>query len=165
MTDKFDLVVIGGGSGGVAGAQRAAEHGARVALVESGRLGGTCVNVGCVPKKITWNAAALGGALHDAPNYGFQLDVAGHDWTLLKERRDAYILRLNDLYAANLARHKVELVPARASFVDAHAVTAAGRRLSAEHIIIATGGRPPPPGVSRRGPRITSGSFFLLPQR
>src|SRR6202521_428503 len=148
MTDKFDLVVIGGGSGGLAAAQRAAEYGARVALAESGRLGGTCVNVGCVPKKITWNAADLGGALHDATDYGFHVDVAGHDWAALKHKRDAYILRLNDLYAANLARHKVELVRARASFVDARTVTAAGRRLAAEHIIIATGGRPPPPGVS-----------------
>src|ERR1700732_3327555 len=146
MTHKFDLVVIGGGSGGLAAAQRAAEYGARVALVESGRLGGTCVNVGCVPKKISWNAADLGGALHDAPDYGFQLDVAGHDWRLLKERRDGYSRRLNDLYAANLARHKVELLRARASFVDARTVTAAGRRLSAGHIIIATGGRPRPPG-------------------
>jgi len=122
MSDIFDLVVIGGGSGGLAAAQRAAEYGARVALVESGRLGGTCVNLGCVPKKITWNAADLGGALQDATDYGFQLQVAGHDWEALKHGRDAYILRLNELYAANLARHKVELVRARASFVDAGAV-------------------------------------------
>jgi glutathione reductase (NADPH) len=165
MTDKFDLLVIGGGSGGLAAAQRAAEHGARVALVESGRLGGTCVNVGCVPKKITWNAADLGGALHDAADYGFQLDVAGHDWSLLKERRDAYIRRLNDLYAANLARHKVELVRARASFVDARAVTAAGRRLAAEHIIIATGGRPRRPRIPGAELGITSDDFFELTQR
>src|SRR5437762_11572331 len=118
MSDKFDLLVIGGGSGGLAAAQRAAEYGAKVALVESGRLGGTCVNVGCVPKKINWNAADLGGALHDAPDYGFQLQVAGHDWALLKQRRDAYILKLNEGYAANLARHKVELVRARASLLD-----------------------------------------------
>ena len=165
MTDKFDLVVIGGGSGGLAAAQRAAEHGARVALVESGRLGGTCVNVGCVPKKITWNAADLGDALHDAQDYGFQLEVAGHDWTSLKERRDAYILKLNDLYAANLARHKVELVRARASFVDARAVTAAGRRLSAGHIIIATGGRPRRPVIPGAELGITSDDFFELTKR
>ena len=165
MTEKFDLVVIGGGSGGLAAAQRAAEHGARVALVESGRLGGTCVNVGCIPKKITWNAADLGDALHDAPGYGFQLDVAGHDWRLLKEGRDAYIVRLNDLYAANLARHKVEVVRARASFVEARAVTAAGRRLTAEHIIIATGGRPRRPVIPGAGLGITSDDFFELTQR
>src|SRR5437016_5236922 len=93
MSEKFDLVVIGGGSGGLAAAQRAAECGARAALVESGRLGGTCVNVGCVPKKISWYAAELGGALQDSPDYGFRLEVAGHDWATLKERRDAYVLR------------------------------------------------------------------------
>ena len=80
MSEKFDLAVIGGGSGGLAAAQRAAEYGARVVLIESGRLGGTCVNVGCVPKKIMWNAAELGAALHDAPGYGFQLQLSGHDW-------------------------------------------------------------------------------------
>lgn len=165
MTDKFDLVVIGGGSGGLAAAQRAAEHGARVALVESGRLGGTCVNVGCVPKKITWNAADLGGALHDATDYAFRLDAAGHDWALLKQKRDAYILKLNELYAANLARHKVELLRARASFVDASTVSAAGRRLSAEHIVIATGGRPRRPLIPGAELGITSDGFFELTER
>src|SRR6202158_1450639 len=165
MTDKFDLVVIGGGSGGLAAAQRAAEYGTRVALVESGRLGGTCVNVDCVPKKITWNAADVGGALHDATDYGFHLDVAGHDWALLKQKRDAYILRLNDLYAANLARHKVELVRARASFVDARTVPPAGRRLAAEHIIIATGGRPHRPVIPGAELGITSDGFFELTKR
>src|ERR1700756_5131956 len=103
MSDQYDLIVIGGGSGGLAAAQRAAEYGARVALVESGRLGGTCVNVGCVPKKISWYAAEIGGALHAAPDYGFRVEVAGHDFGVLKERRDAYLLRLNEIYAANLA--------------------------------------------------------------
>ena len=165
MSDIFDLVVIGGGSGGLAAAQRAAEYGARVALVESGRLGGTCVNLGCVPKKITWNAADLGGALQDATDYGFQLQVAGHDWEALKHGRDAYILRLNELYAANLARHKVELVRARASFVDAGAVNAAGRRLSAGHIIIATGGQARRPLIPGAELGITSDGFFELSQR
>src|SRR5437764_7913446 len=100
MSEKFDLVVIGGGSGGLAAAQRAVECGARAALVESGRLGGTCVNVGCVPKKISWYAAELGGALDDAPDYGFRLEVAGHVWAKLKERREADVLRINAIYAA-----------------------------------------------------------------
>jgi glutathione reductase (NADPH) len=165
MAEKFDLVVIGGGSGGLAAAQRAAEHGARTILVESGRLGGTCVNVGCVPKKIMWNAADLGGALHDAPDYGFRVETQDHDWPLLKERRDTYIARLNSLYAANLARRDIELVRARASFVDARTVSAAGRLLSAEHIIIATGGRPRLPLIPGAELGITSDGFFELGAR
>src|SRR5580658_11170027 len=108
MAEEFDLVVIGGGSGGLAAAQRAAEYGARVALAESGPLGGTCVNVGCVPKKVMWNAAELGSALHDAVDYGFNVSSAPVDWALLKHKRDVYIERLNGLYAANLAKRSVE---------------------------------------------------------
>src|SRR5215472_14402402 len=126
MMEKFDLVVIGGGSGGLAAAQRAAEYGAKVVLAEAGRLGGTCVNVGCVPKKIMWNAAELGAALHDARDYGFGVDAQGVDWATFKAKRDAYIERLNGIYAANLAKRHIELVRARASFLDAHTVSAAG---------------------------------------
>jgi glutathione reductase (NADPH) len=165
MSDKFDLVVIGGGSGGLAAAQRAAEYGARVALVESGPLGGTCVNVGCVPKKIMWNAADLGSALLDARDYGFNLEARGHDWQRLKHQRDAYVSLLNGIYAANLAKRNVELVRARASFVDAHTVAAGGRTLEAPHIIIATGGRPAVPKIPGAELGLTSDDFFLLPER
>jgi glutathione reductase (NADPH) len=162
MGEQFDLVVIGGGSGGLAAAQRAAEYGARAVLIESGRLGGTCVNVGCVPKKIMWNGAELGGALPDAREYGFAVAGTGHDWGALKGRRDHYVTRLNDIYAANLARHNVELLRARASFLDAHTVSAAGRTLSAPHVIIATGGRPQLPPVPGAELGITSDGFFEL---
>jgi glutathione reductase (NADPH) len=162
MDERFDLVVIGGGSGGLAAAQRAAEYGARAAVIESGRLGGTCVNVGCVPKKIMWNAAELGAALAHAPEYGFRLDRGGQDWRLLKHKRDVYIKRLNDLYAANLERRKVELVRARASFVDGHTVSAGQRLLRADHLIIATGGRPRLPLIRGAELGITSDGFFEL---
>ena len=162
MSEQYDLVVIGGGSGGLAAAQRAAEHGARTVLIERGRLGGTCVNVGCVPKKIMWHAAELGGALHDAPEYAFHLDEWGHDWHSLKGKRDAYIARLNDIYAANLARRNVELVRGRASFLDARAVSAAGRTFSAPHIVVATGGRPQVPRIPGSELGITSDGFFEL---
>ncbi len=165
MSEKFDLAVIGGGSGGLAAAQRAAEYGARVVLIESGPLGGTCVNVGCVPKKIMWNAAELGAALHDAPGYGFQLQLSGHDWGHLKAGRDAYVHRLNGIYAANLAKRQIELVRARASFLDAHTLSAAGRAFSAEHTIIATGGRPLLPPIPGAELGITSDGFFALPAR
>src|SRR6185437_9235266 len=165
MMSEFDLIVIGGGSGGLAAAQRAAEYGARVALVESHRLGGTCVNVGCVPKKIMWNAANLAAGLRDAPDYGFTLSAGPHDWALLKEKRDAYILRLNGIYEGNLAKRGITLIRGRAQFVDARTVAAAGSSLSAPHIIIATGGRPLLPAIPGAELGITSDGFFELPSR
>ena len=165
MDGQYDLIVIGGGSGGVATARRAAGYGARVALIESGRLGGTCVNVGCVPKKIMWNAAGLAEALHDAPGYGFAVDVGAHDWGQLKHRRDTYVHRLNGIYAANLAKAHVEVLHARAAFTAAHTVHAGGRTLSAPHIVIATGGHPMLPAVPGVELGITSDDFFALPVR
>ena len=165
MTEQFDLVVIGGGSGGLAAAQRAAEYGARVALAESGPLGGTCVNVGCVPKKIMWNAAELGSALHDARDYGFAVEAGQVDWAMLRQKRSAYIERLNGIYAMNLARHDVTLVRARAAFTAPHTVSAGGRTLSAAHIVIATGGRPLVPELPGAQLGITSDGFFQLDAR
>src|SRR5690349_1072116 len=103
----WDYLVIGGGSGGIASARRASARGARVALVEVGALGGTCVNVGCVPKKIMFNAAACASALADAADYGFELSLGGHDWLVLKRARDAYVARLNEIYAQNLEKDGV----------------------------------------------------------
>src|SRR6187551_1220318 len=104
MSYQYDLVVIGGGSGGIATARRAAEYGARVAVVEGGRLGGTCVNVGCVPKKLMWNAAEFVGSVADARGYGFDATLGGHDWAALKSARDAYVQKLNGIYEANLGK-------------------------------------------------------------
>ena len=165
MTENYDLIVIGGGSGGLAAAQRAAEYGAKVVLAEPGRLGGTCVNVGCVPKKIMWNGAELGGALHDASDYGFEVETRGLDWPTLKAMRDAYIEHLNAIYAANLAKRGVTLVRARASFLDAHVVSAGERRLRAEHIFIATGSQPRLPLIPGVELGITSDGFFELAER
>ena len=109
MTEHFDLLVIGGGSGGLAHAQRAAEYGVKAAVVESGRLGGTCVNVGCVPKKLMWYSAHHAHQMHHAQDYGFDVSVNGHDWASLKKKRDAYIERLNGIYEGNLDRRKVTL--------------------------------------------------------
>ncbi|HEX8758174.1 MAG TPA: glutathione-disulfide reductase [Steroidobacteraceae bacterium] len=162
---EFDLIVIGGGSGGLAAAQRAAEYGARVALVESHRLGGTCVNVGCVPKKVMWNAAGLAEGLRDAPDYGFALSAGAHDWALLKEKRDAYVLRLNGIYEGNLAKRGVTLIRGRGHFVDRRSVAAAGAVFSAPHIIIATGGHPLLPPIPGAELGITSDGFFELPRR
>src|SRR6202012_3750832 len=114
----FDLISIGGGSGGLACAQRAAEYGAKTAVIEPRRLGGTCVNVGCVPKKVMWNAAGVAFALGDAGDYGFDVTVGGNDWALLKRKRDAYVLRLNGIYERNLAAKGVAYVRGAGRFLD-----------------------------------------------
>jgi glutathione reductase (NADPH) len=159
---EFDLLVIGGGSGGLATAQRAAEYGARVALFEPSRLGGTCVNVGCVPKKVMWNAAELAGALSHAPRYGFDVRVAGHDWAKLKQGRDAYVARLNGIYERNLDKKGVVTVRASARLTGTREVEAGGEIYRAAHIVIATGGRPKFPDVPGEELGITSDGFFEL---
>jgi glutathione reductase (NADPH) len=164
-TSRYDLVVIGGGSGGLACAQRATEYGARVALVESARLGGTCVNVGCVPKKVMWNAAQIAHAAHDAVHYGFDLTLSGHDWGALRVARDAYITRLNGIYERNLANRKVELVRGHAAFAGPNEVRVGDRLLEAPHVVIATGGHPSVPPIPGAGHGITSDGFFELAER
>ena len=165
MPTQFDLIVIGGGSGGLACAQRAADHGARVALVEPGPLGGTCVNVGCVPKKIMYYAAGLAEGLRDAPDYGFRLAVDGHDWQVLKAARDAFVRRLNGIYAGNLERRGITHLKAMARFDDAHTVVAGDQPLTARHVVIATGGQPGIPPVPGAELGITSDGFFALEHR
>ena len=160
-----DLIVIGGGSGGLACAQRAAEYGAKAVVIESARLGGTCVNVGCVPKKVMFNAAAIADAVHDASDYGFDVKLNGVDWPTLKAKRDAYVLRLNAIYERNLAAKKVEHVHARAQFIDANTVEAGGRRFTAPNVLIATGGRPALPMLPGADLGISSDGFFDLPDR
>jgi glutathione reductase (NADPH) len=165
MVDRFDLLVVGGGSGGLSCAQRAADYGARVALVEPGRLGGTCVNVGCVPKKIMWNASEIHEALGDSVDYGFRATSQGHDWPALKAKRDAYVLRLNGFYARSLASRKIEVIQDRANFIGPQLIAAAGRTLAAPHIVIATGGRPLVPSIPGAPLGITSDGFFDLQER
>ena len=161
----FDLICIGGGSGGLACAQRAAEYGAKTAVIESHRLGGTCVNVGCVPKKVMWNAAGIAMSLADAADYGFDVRVGDSDWSMLKHKRDAYIVRLNGIYARNLAAKGVTHVHGTARFIDAHTVEVEAQRLSAPHIVIATGGIPTVPHLPGAELGITSDGFFALERR
>jgi glutathione reductase (NADPH) len=165
MNFDFDLAVIGGGSGALACAQRAAEYGARVVLIESHRLGGTCVNVGCVPKKIMWNAAQLAQGALDAADYGFDLTLAGHDWAALRAKREAYIGRLNEIYAKNLEKRKVELIRGRGVLRGPQRVQVGTRELSAAQVVLATGGRPMVPAVSGAALGMTSDGFFALTER
>jgi glutathione reductase (NADPH) len=161
----FDLISIGGGSGGLACAQRAAEFGAKAAVIEPQRLGGTCVNVGCVPKKVMWNAASVALSLHDAHDYGFEVKVGESGWAELKRKRDAYVLRLNGIYERNLAAKGVAYVRGAGRFVDAHTVLVNGQRFSARHVVIATGGKAMLPQIPGAELGISSDGFFELESR
>ncbi|XP_024139025.1 glutathione reductase, mitochondrial isoform X1 [Oryzias melastigma] len=141
---RFDFLVIGGGSGGLAGARRAAELGANAAVIESHKLGGTCVNVGCVPKKVMWNAAVHAEYLHDHCDYGFETTSVRFSWEALKAKRDAYIAHLNRIYRNNLDKAKVTFIQGYARFTDdaEPTVEVNGKKYTAPHILISTGGQP-----------------------
>ncbi|CAL1288157.1 unnamed protein product [Larinioides sclopetarius] len=219
---KFNLLVIGGGSGGIACARKAAELGAKVALVESGSIGGTCVNVGCVPKKISFNCAYQAECLKHMSDYGFSVELKSVDFrktsvsmfsytrimlggkcifnddckigccvaesqhkagfslcnrifdvsnlgqtALLQTRtfklkRDAYIQKLNDIYISNLQKSGVELINGYGKFISSTAVEVNGKNFSADHVVIATGGRPLLPDIPGADLGITSDGFFEL---
>ncbi len=166
MKKVFDLVVIGAGSGGIATARRAASYGASVAIIESGRLGGTCVNVGCVPKKVMWNAANLAHGLEMAADYGFDISHHGYDWSQMKKKRDAYISRLNDIYQRNLDLDDIKIYQGHGRFVDAKSVEVVNgtdkQVIKGRHILIATGGKPTIPDIPGAEYGITSDGFFEL---
>ena len=160
VEQHYDLLVIGGGSGGLSVAERAASYGARCAVIEAGRLGGTCVNVGCVPKKVMWYAAHLAHTLDDASGYGFRLDYFGFNWGKLRHARDAYIRAINDWYLDYLQQAKVQLIAGWGRFVDAHTLEVQGARYHAPHIVIASGGRPYIPNLPGAEFGATSDDFF-----
>ncbi len=162
MAKHYDLIAIGGGSGGLSAAERAASYGARCAVIETGRLGGTCVNVGCVPKKIMWHAAHLAHALDDASGYGFKLDYFDFDWRKLKTARDALIRHLNKEYLGYLSQAGVELIHGFARWMDARTLEVNGEHYTADHIVIATGSRPQIPDLPGAEFGITSDGFFEL---
>lgn len=162
MSAHYDLLVLGAGSGGIAAAVRAQSYGAHVAVVEDHRLGGTCVNVGCVPKKVMWYTASLAHMLDDALDYGFDLERRGFDWTKLKAARDDYVARLNDIYAKRLSENGIADIRGTARFVGPRSVEVNGQRLSAERVLIATGGAPMVPDLPGAELGITSDGFFEL---
>ena len=168
---ECDYLVLGGGSGGLASARRASGmYGAKVIAIENKRLGGTCVNVGCVPKKITWHAADLAEKIRqDAKPYGFEVsETSPFNWKLFKEKRDAYIKRLNGIYEKNLNNDKVEYLHGTASFVDPHTVKVelddhSEVSIKAKKILVAVGGHPNIPGnIEGAHLGITSDGFFEL---
>ena len=162
MAYDFDLFVIGAGSGGVRAARFAAGFGARVAVAESRYLGGTCVNVGCVPKKLLVYGAHYSDDIDQAQGYGWTIDGATFDWKALIANKDREIQRLNAIYKNLLTDSGVTLLQAHARLVDAHTVEVEGQHYTAEHILIATGGWPFVPDVPGREHAITSNEAFYL---
>lgn len=169
----YDYLVIGAGSGGIASARRAASYGAKVGVIEKGRLGGTCVNVGCVPKKVMWNAASIAETLHDMKHYGFSgydSDAISFDWGFIKENRDKYIVRLNGIYERNMGNSGVDSILGTAALADGSegvVVTPDDGSdpvtYKAKNVLIATGGYPTfPEGEGIREHSISSDGFFEL---
>ncbi len=165
MNRHYDLIAIGGGSGGLAVAERAAQHGRRVAVVESKKLGGTCVNNGCVPKKVMWYAANLAHAVDDAEGFGIPAQRGDTNWSKLIEGRQSYIDSINgywDGYANDLG---VSVIEGYARFIGAGEIEVDGEIYTADHIVIATGGRPIVPPLPGAELGITSDGFFQLKQQ
>lgn len=158
----YDLFVIGGGSGGVRAARMAAQRGARVALAEAGALGGTCVNVGCIPKKLYSYAAHFAQDFDQAAGFGWQLAPPRFDWATLQANRRAEIARLNGVYQSLLVGAGVTLLRGWATLADAHAVRVGDQTFTAQHILVATGGRPVVPDVPGRELVLTSDDMFDL---
>jgi glutathione reductase (NADPH) len=160
----FDLFVIGGGSAGVRCARIAAGHGARTGIAEERFWGGTCVNVGCVPKKLLVQAGEYGALAEDAAGFGWEIDRRSHDWVKLIAAKDTEITRLNGIYRRLLDGAGIRVFEARARLLDAHTIEVRGTRVSAERIVIATGGRPTRPEIPGAELGIVSDDAFFLPR-
>src|SRR5688500_16268323 len=159
-----DLFVIGAGSGGVRAARMAAQRGARVMIAEAAALGGTCVNVGCIPKKLYSYAAHFADDFKDAGGFGWRADEPRFDWAVLKANRSAEITRLNGIYQGLLVGAGVQIVTGWAQLTDANTVqvqmTSGKETFTARHILVATGGRPSVPVFPGSEHVVTSDSMF-----
>ena len=154
-----DLFVLGGGSGGVRAGRVAAEHGARVAIAEADRWGGTCVVRGCVPKKLLVYASEVSRSVEDARHNGWTIPPVTHDWSTLIAAKDREITRLSQAYRARLEKAGARVLEGHAVLADAHTIEVGGERITAAHILVAVGGRPKRPGAEW----ITSDEAFHLP--
>jgi glutathione reductase (NADPH) len=165
MEKHYDLIAIGGGSGGLSAAERAAMYDKKCAVVEKAQLGGTCVNLGCVPKKVMWYGADIAHALRDAPDYGFDVVVNDFDWNHLVSARERYIGGINDWFHTYLSDSNIDELQGQARFIDAHTLEVEGVRYSADHIVISPGGVPLVPPIPGAEHGITSDGFFALKEQ
>ena len=165
MAKHYDYIAIGGGSGGIASINRAAMYGVKGLLIEGNELGGTCVNVGCVPKKVMWHASQISESLKSYANdYGFSFENLEFDFSKLVGNRSAYIDRIHGSYERGLNNNKVDLVRGYAKFVNKNTVEVNGEQYTADHILIATGGQPTIPNVEGAEYGVTSNEVFALKQ-
>jgi len=163
MSFDYDLIAIGGGSGGISLSNRAASYGARCLIIEHDtRMGGTCVNRGCVPKKAMWYAADMAHALRNAPAYGFDVKPAEFDWPMFVAKRENYIGNINKFYTSSFEKNGVDTVYGHARLVDKNTVKVEGRKYTAERIAVAPGGTPTVPDIPGKELGITSDGFFEL---
>lgn len=162
MSQHFDLIAIGAGSGGLSAAERAAEYGKKTAVIENNKLGGTCVNIGCVPKKVMWFASGIAETMKDAEGYGFDVSVNNFSWPKLVEAREGYISGILNWYGNYLKDSNIEHLQGTGKFIDAHTVEVNGQRYTADHIVISPGGYPVVPPVPGAEHGITSDGFFAL---
>ncbi|CAM9381651.1 unnamed protein product [Choristocarpus tenellus] len=160
--NHFDYLVIGGGSGGVSSARRAATYNVKVGVVERTVMGGTCVNVGCVPKKVMWNSASVNELVHDAGHFGVEVAASKFNWGFIKEARDTYIKRLNGIYERNLANSGVTVLNGFGSFTGPKTVRVGDAEYTADHILLAVGGKPTMPKMEGVEHCISSDGFFAL---
>lgn len=166
MAQHYDYICLGAGSGGIASANRAAIRGAKVLLIEAKHVGGTCVNVGCVPKKVMWYGAQVAEAMHlYAKDYGFDVDVKNFDWNTLVASREAYIDRVHAAYGRGFASNGVTLVEGYGKFKNNNTIEVNGEEYTADHILIATGGRPSIPNIPGAEHGIDSNGFFALSEQ
>jgi len=161
---EFDLCVIGGGSGGLAAAKRAAKHGAKVAIAEQAHLGGTCVNLGCIPKKLMVYAADFAHLLRDAHSYGWDIGAAKFDWQRFVALRDQELVRIRQVQERSLLEAGVCVIRGHAQFLDAHTLEVGDRKLTADKILIAVGGKPNKPSIPGIEYALTSDEIFDLPE-
>ena len=163
MSKHYDYIAIGGGSGGIASVNRAAMYGKKCALIEMGDIGGTCVNVGCVPKKVMWYSAQIADAIHKyGPDYGFNTELKSFNWKKLVENRQAYISRIHTSYDTGLAKNNVDVIRGFAKFLDAQTIEVNGETYTADHILIATGTQAFKPEIEGAEYGIDSNGFFGL---
>ena len=163
--EHFDFLAIGAGSGGIASANRAARHGQKAAVIEAKVIGGTCVNVGCVPKKAMWYAGQIADALHYAADFGFKAPLQSFDWAALVKNREAYIDRIHLAYQRGFDSNGVRVIDGFAKFIDKNTVEVDGTLYTADHIVIATGGRPKAPSIEGAEFGIDSDGFFALTEQ